>query len=175
MHPLLLSEEGNKRGGVNTASKIVLGIDPGYARMGWAVIEVDERGGSALIACGCIETEKDEPHERRLAQIASEIRVLFEVHCPSKLIIEKLLFTKNQTTGLAVAEARGVVLAVAGALGCVVEEVGPKQVKLAVTGYGNADKQQVQEMVKRLLNLSAVPQPDDAADACAVAMAGGGC
>ena len=143
--------------------------------MGWAVVEVDERGVSTLIACGCIETDKDELHERRLARIATEIRALFEAHRPIKLIIEKLLFTKNQTTGLAVAEARGVVLAVAGALGCAVEEVGPKQVKLAVTGYGNADKQQVQEMVKRLLNLNAVPRPDDAADACAVAMAGRGC
>ena len=133
---------------------------------------VDGRGRLSLTACGCIETSKSDTHERRLAQIATEARSLFETHRPSKLVIEKLLFTKNQTTGLAVAEARGVVLAIAGAFDCPVEEVGPKQVKVAVTGYGNAEKRQVQEMVKRLLELKDVPKPDDAADACAVAIAG---
>ncbi len=156
-------------------ARILLGIDPGYGRMGWAVLNMDERGRPSLTACGCIETDKDEPHEQRLARIATEIRGLFEVHRPSKMVIEKLLFTKNQTTGLAVAEARGVVLAIAGSFGCAVEEVGPKQVKVAVTGYGGAEKQQVQEMVKRLLGLNAIPKPDDAADACAVAIAGAGC
>ncbi len=100
------------------------------------------------------------------------MRALFEKYEPSRLVVEKLLFTKNQTTGIAVAESRGVVLAVAGAFDCEVREIGPMQMKLAVTGNGHADKKQVQEMVKRLLNLKKAPQPDDAADACAIAIAG---
>lgn len=152
----------------------VLGIDPGYARLGWAVLKLREEGKGGgeekLVACGCIETNKSESHERRLAKIANETRKLFEKYKPTKLAIEKLLFTKNQTTGIAVAESRGVVLAVAGAFRCEVKEIGPMQVKLAVAGYGHADKKQVQDMVKRLLKLKKTLQPDDAADACAIAL-----
>ena len=148
-----------------------MGIDPGYARLGWAIIEPSD-DGERLVACGCIETDKTDRHEIRLAKIANETRKLFEKYKPERLVIEKLLFTKNQTTGIAVAESRGVVLAVAGTLGCEVREIGPMQMKLAVTGNGHADKKQVQEMVKRLLNLKKAPQPDDAADACAIAIAG---
>ncbi|OGL71326.1 crossover junction endodeoxyribonuclease RuvC [Candidatus Uhrbacteria bacterium RIFCSPLOWO2_01_FULL_53_9] len=149
---------------------IILGIDPGYGRMGWAVV----RNGRTLelIAAGCIETTSDLAHAKRLSQIAIEVRELLETHRPDRVVIEQLLFTKNQTTGIAVAEARGVVLAVAGAFNTDVVEVGPMQVKQAVTGYGHADKRQVQEMVARLLNLKKAPTPDDAADACAIAIAG---
>lgn len=148
-----------------------MGIDPGYARLGWAIIEPSD-DGERLVACGCFETDKGEDHARRLAKIANKMRALFEKYEPSRLVVEKLLFTKNQTTGIAVAESRGVVLAVAGAFDCEVREIGPMQMKLAVTGNGHADKKQVQEMVKRLLNLKKAPQPDDAADACAIAIAG---
>lgn len=152
-------------------STIVLGIDPGYGRMGYAVLRC---AGSdvELIVCGCIETPKTELHEKRLSQIANEVRGLFDKHRPDRLAIEKLLFTKNQTTGIGVAESRGVVLAIAGAFNVGVVELGPKQVKQAVTGYGASDKKGVQEMVKRILKLRTVPKPDDAADACAVALAG---
>lgn len=149
----------------------ILGIDPGYGRLGYAVVH-DERGELALVETGCIETSKDDTHAARLSEIANRVRALFEHHRPDRLVIEQLLFTKNQTTGLAVAQARGVVLAVAGAFGCEVREVGPMQVKLAVTGYGHAEKLQVQEMVRHLLHLDAIPKPDDAADACAVAICG---
>lgn len=150
---------------------VILGIDPGYGRLGYAVI-YDEHGELALVETGCIETSKEDTHAARLSEIAGRVRAIFEQHRPDRLVIEQLLFTKNQTTGLAVAEARGVVLAVAGAFGCDVREVGPMQVKLAVTGYGHAEKPQVQEMVKHLLHLDVVPKPDDAADACAVAICG---
>ena len=151
--------------------KIILGIDPGYGRMGWAVIktlgpDID------LIECGCIETEAGENQEKRLSEIANEIRGIFEKFSPDKLIIEKLLFTKNQTTGIGVAEARGVVLAIAGAFDVEVSEIGPKQVKQGVTSYGDASKEQVNDMVCRMLRLDTPPKPDDAADACAIAIAG---
>lgn len=151
--------------------RITLGIDPGYGRMGYAVIEGDV-GSERLLDVGCIETSPNNTHAERLCEIANCIRTLFETHQPTRLSIETLFFSKNQTTGLAVAEARGVVLAIAGAFGVEVREFGPGQVKAAVTGYGSADKRQVQEMVKRMLKLDAVPTPDDAADACAVALAG---
>jgi len=150
--------------------KKILGIDPGYGRMGYAVI-LATGTKMELIETGCIETQKTEKHERRLAQIAVRIRDLFDTHNPDRLGIEKLLFTKNVTTGIGVAESRGVVLAIAGAFETEVLEVGPKQVKQAVTGYGAADKKGVQQMVVRLLNLEETPKPDDAADACAVAIA----
>jgi crossover junction endodeoxyribonuclease RuvC len=152
---------------------IVLGIDPGYGRLGYSVIN-DEGGNLVLISTGCIETHKDMPHAKRLSYIAVQIRELFERHGPERVVVEQLLFTKNQTTGLAVAEARGVVLAIAGAFDIDVIEIGPKQVKVGVTGYGDADKAQVQDMVMRILNLDAIPTPDDAADACAVAICGSG-
>lgn len=139
--------------------------------MGYAVI-VGDVGSERLLETGCIETIPEQTHAERLSQIANDVRRLFDAHKPTCLAIETLYFTKNQTTGLAVAEARGVVLAIAGAFGVEVREFGPGQVKAAVTGYGSADKKQVQEMVKRMLKLDAVPQPDDAADACAVALAG---
>ncbi len=153
------------------AERITLGIDPGYGRMGYAVI-VGDVGSETLADVGCIETSQVDTHAERLSKIATELRRLFDMHQPTCVAIETLFFTNNKTTGLAVAEARGVALAIAGALGVEVKEFGPKQVKLAVTGNGAADKQQVQEMVKRMLKLESVPQPDDAADACAVALAG---
>ncbi|HJN84956.1 MAG TPA: crossover junction endodeoxyribonuclease RuvC [Patescibacteria group bacterium] len=156
---------------MNHQPKTILGIDPGYGRMGFAVLRCAGQEAE-LVICGCIETPKTEFHEKRLSQIANEIRELFDEHKPERLAIEQLLFTKNQTTGIGVAEARGVVLAIAGAFNVEVVELGPKQVKQAVTGYGAADKKGVQDMVKRILKLEAVPKPDDAADACAVALAG---
>lgn len=149
--------------------KKILGIDPGFGRMGWAVLEVETE--PRLVAYGCIETDVGDEHAVRLATIANEVRAILEVHRPSTVAIEQLLFTKNQTTGLKVAEARGVALAIAGAFYIQVVEVGPMQVKLAVTGNGHADKMQVMDMVRRLLHLNDVPKPDDAADACAIAWA----
>lgn len=157
---------------MNREPKTILGIDPGYGRMGYAALVDHGSGAFELQEAGCIETSPDDEHAHRLNEIAMRLRTIFEEHRPSHVIVERLLFTKNQTTGIAVAEARGVALAVAGAFGCTVSEVGPRQVKLAATGYGNADKRQVQEMVMRILKLDAVPQPDDAADACAIALSG---
>ena len=150
---------------------MTLGIDPGYGRMGYAVV-LGDVGKERLGDVGCIETSPDRSHAERLSQIANDLRRLFDTHQPTCVAIETLYFSNNKTTGLAVAEARGVALAIAGAFNVEVKEFGPKQVKLAVTGNGAADKKQVQEMVKRMLKLKSVPQPDDAADACAVALAG---
>lgn len=141
--------------------------------MGYAVLSVNG-GDLRLLDVGCIETGAELAHEKRLSEIANKVRGLFEKYQPGRLVIEQLLFTKNQTTAIGVAEARGVVLAIAGAFNVEVLSVGPKQVKMGVTGYGGADKAQVQEMVKRILNLETVPTPDDAADACAVAICGAG-
>lgn len=139
--------------------------------MGYAVIVGDMDAG-VLTDVGCIETDKDQPHAQRLCEIANHIRRLFDTHHPTRLAIETLFFSKNQTTALAVAEARGVVLAIAGAFNVEVVELGPGQIKQSVTGNGAADKQQVQEMIKRILHLQEIPKPDDAADAAAIAWAG---
>jgi crossover junction endodeoxyribonuclease RuvC len=151
----------------------ILGIDPGYGRLGWAVVDVSGAQCQA-VAFGCLETPKTGHHAERLATIAREVRSLMEQHAPQRLAVEKILFTKSHTTAIGVAEARGVVLAIAGALRLPVVEMNPMQVKQAATGNGHADKAQVQEMVRRLLGLTVAPQPDDAADACAVAIAGSG-
>jgi len=156
---------------MNTTPKVTLGIDPGYDRMGYAVI-VGDVGQETLLDVGCIQTEKTDTHAKRLSVIAREVRGLFDTHHPTRLAIETLFFSNNQTTALAVAEARGVVLAIAGAFTVEVIELGPGQVKQSVTGNGAADKQQVQEMIKRILHLKEIPKPDDAADAAAIAWAG---
>lgn len=149
-------------------SKRVMGIDPGYGRMGFAVIE-----GDKAIKHGVITTEPGEMGDR-LAEIADDLRVLFKQFQPKLLAIEELFFAKSVTTAMHVAEVRGVVLLLAAEAHIPVVEVKPNEVKLALTGYGRADKRQMQEMVKTVFHLKAVPRPDDAADAIAIAWAGAG-
>lgn len=147
----------------------VLGIDPGYAIVGWGVVEyISNR--FAPIGYGAVITEKDTPFEQRLVEIYESVFDICKRYQPEALSIEKLYYQHNQTTVIGVAEARGVILLAAAQCGVPIYEYTPMQVKQAVVGYGLAEKKQVMDMVKRLLKLKAVPRPDDAADALAIAI-----
>ena len=147
----------------------ILGIDPGYAIVGWGVVEY-EGGRFRPLDFGAVTTEAGTPFGQRLAQIYSQITELLERFRPDALSIEKLYFQNNQKTAIEVAEARGVILLAAEQQGVPVFEYTPLQVKSAVTGFGQAQKPQVMEMTRRLLRLTAVPKPDDTADALAIAI-----
>ena len=148
---------------------IVLGIDPGTARLGYGLVD---RQGSQLtmLDYGCLETVNDRPLEQRLLLIHEGITELIETHRPEAVGVERLFFNKNTQTAMAVGQARGVVLLTAAQHGLPVLEYGPHEVKLAVTGYGRAPKDQVQRMVQLVLSMTELPRPDDAADALAVAV-----
>jgi crossover junction endodeoxyribonuclease RuvC len=148
---------------------IVLGIDPGTARTGYGVVE---RRGSQLrlIDYGCFETIPDRELSDRLRLIHEAISDLIATHHPGCVGVERLFFNKNVQTAFAVGQARGVVLLAAAQGGLPVYEYGPHEVKMAVTGYGRAPKEQVQRMVQVVLAMTELPRPDDAADALAVAI-----
>ena len=147
----------------------VLGIDPGYAIVGWGVVEyVGNR--FAPVGFGAVITEKDTPFEQRLVEIYNGILDVCRRYQPEAISIEKLYYQHNQTTVIGVAEARGVILLAAAQAGLPIYEYTPMQVKQAVTGYGKAVKKQVQEMTRILLHLPAIPKPDDTADALAMAI-----
>ncbi len=147
----------------------ILGIDPGVATVGFGVIE-SERGTQQMVQYGAITTAAALPLATRLAQIASDLEQLIEQFKPDEIAVEELFFSKNITTGIAVAHARGVILYTAERLQVPVYEYTPMQVKQAVVGYGLAEKSQVMDMTRRLLKLRTVPKPDDAADALAIAI-----
>ncbi|MEG1581972.1 MAG: crossover junction endodeoxyribonuclease RuvC [Clostridia bacterium] len=149
---------------------IILGIDPGYAIVGFGVIEKDRTGKCKVIDYGTIETHKTEKFADRLSKIYDGIKVLIAKYKPDAVALEELFFNNNITTGIAVAEARGVII-VALIQECVnLFEYTPLQIKQAMTGNGRAEKQQVQYMTRMILNLKTIPKPDDAADALAVAL-----
>ncbi|MDO8873076.1 MAG: crossover junction endodeoxyribonuclease RuvC [Methanoregula sp.] len=148
---------------------IVIGIDPGVARLGYGVIQVD-KGVSASLCYGCIQTRAGRRQAERLLTIYTEITALFTRYPPDFLAIEKLFFTKNVTSAMSVSEVRGVILLAAEQHHITVEEYTPNQIKQAITGSGRADKGQMQEMIKRLLHLDEVPKPDDAADGLSIAL-----
>ena len=153
---------------------IILGIDPGLAIVGWGVIE--SRGSSVRpIAYGAIRTPAHTDIEERLLMIEQDLTELINKYRPDEMAIEELFFTNNITTGIAVAEARGVILCTAHKLGVKISEYTPPQVKQAVVGYGKAEKHQVIAMVTSLLRLKAPPKPDDTADALAIAICHGQC
>ncbi len=147
----------------------VLGIDPGTATTGYAVVE-EREGRLQLIAIGTISTPAKTPLPARLQQIYMELRHVVTDYGPDASAVEELFFSRNARTAMAVGHARGVTLLALADAGLKIAEYTPMQIKQAVTGYGNADKHQVQEMVRMLLDLADVPQPDDAADAAAVAI-----
>ena len=148
---------------------IILGIDPGLAIVGWGIIE-SQRGNIRPIAYGAITTPAHTDVEARLLMIKRDIKTLIEKYHPDEMAIEELFFNTNQTTAIAVAEARGVILCTAHELGVKISEYTPLQVKQAVVGYGKAEKRQVIAMVTSLLKLSKPPKPDDTADAIAIAI-----
>ena len=147
----------------------ILGIDPGIAIVGFGLIE-SNRGSVRMLQYGAVTTEAGLPLATRLVQIENDMTALIAQLKPDEIAVEELFFSKNITTGIAVAHGRGVILCTAERLGVPIFEYTPLQVKQAVAGYGLADKKQVMDMTKRLLKLKAVPKPDDAADALAIAI-----
>lgn len=147
----------------------VLGFDPGTATTGFGVVE--GRGNRLThVAHGTIDTPAHTALERRLRMIFEEACRLIERYAPDMVAVERLYFKQNITTGIAVAQARGVVVLAAALADKPIGEFGPAEAKLAVTGYGKADKRQMQDMIRILLNLEALPRPDDAADALGLAI-----
>ena len=152
----------------------IMGIDPGYAIVGYGVVEYDgSRFGT--VGYGAITTTSDMPFCDRLAAIYNDMTTLLKRYSPECISIERLYFNTNTTTAIDVAQARGVILLAARQSGVKIYEYTPLQVKQSVTGYGKAEKRQVMEMVKNLLSLKAVPKPDDTADALAIAVCHGHC
>ena len=147
----------------------ILGIDPGYATIGFGMVE-SSGAQVRMVTYGAITTPAGLPLSRRLYQIGSDMEELIGKLRPDAISIEELFFNTNITTGIAVAHGRGVILYAAEKCGIPLYEYTPGQVKLAVTGYGKAEKRQVMDMTRRLLKLRAVPRPDDAADALALAI-----
>jgi crossover junction endodeoxyribonuclease RuvC len=147
----------------------ILGIDPGYGITGFGLIET-VHGNSRLLQCGAITTPAGMDFSARLEIIYEDMRKLLEVAKPEAVAIEELFFGQNVTTGIGVAQSRGVILLAIRQAGVPVFSYKPMQVKQSVVGYGAATKHQVQDMTKRLLHLEKMPKPDDAADAIAIAL-----
>ena len=148
---------------------IVLGIDPGYALMGWGVVKL-EGSRMQLVAYGCIETKAGVPMQNRLRTLQLGVRDLLSIYKPDDVAFEELFFARNVTTALMVGAARGAAIIAAAEYTENLYEYTPMQIKQAITGYGKADKKQIQQMVKLLLKLDEIPRPDDAADAIACAI-----
>lgn len=151
---------------------VILGIDPGYAIIGWGCVEYSH-GRFSVLGFGAITTESKTPFPERLQVIYNDMCYLFEKYKPEAMSMEKLFYNSNQKTVIDVAQARGVITLAAQMYGKYIFEYTPLQVKQSVTGYGRAEKKQVQEMTKSILGLSAVPKPDDTADALALAICHG--
>ena len=148
---------------------IILGIDPGFAIVGFGVLEAVP-GRQRLIRCGAITTPAGLPLPARLLQISDDMATLLRQFKPDAMAVEELFFNNNVTTGISVAQARGVLLLSAERAGVPIFEYSPSQVKQAVAGYGKAEKRQVMAMTARLLKMKEIPRPDDAADALALAI-----
>ena len=149
---------------------IILGIDPGIATMGYGVVDKDKNGNCRAVDYGVVVTPKEETLPVRLAMLEEGVGKIIDKFSPEEVALEELFFTKNITTGIAVAHACGVIL-----LACVkrcgkLYEYTPMQIKQALTGYGRADKKQIQQVVASLLRLKSIPRPDDAADALGIAL-----
>lgn len=147
----------------------ILGIDPGTATVGWGILEVE---GSRMtpIAYGHIETSPKHTLSERIAEISENLREISKIHSPDEASVEKIFFFKNQKTVIAVSQARGAILLTLETLGIRLFEYTPLQVKQSLTGYGRAEKKQMQIMIKSILKLTEIPKPDDVADALALAL-----
>jgi len=155
---------------LGTMNNLVLGIDPGIGRVGYAVMERVDAVNQRLLTYGCITTPTKTPVSDRLVILQKKLDVIIKKHKPGLMVIEKLFFNTNVTTAIMVGQAMGVIMLTAAKSGMIVEEVTPLQVKSTLTGYGRAEKGQVQRMVMSQLGLKKKPTPDDAADAIAVAL-----
>ncbi|MBQ7802391.1 crossover junction endodeoxyribonuclease RuvC [Candidatus Saccharibacteria bacterium] len=148
----------------------ILGVDPGTGICGFGVLEVPKKGAPILIDSGAITTPPHTPLPERLMDIFDSLNEIIREDKPDCISIEKLFFMQNITTGISVAEARGVVMLVAAKAGLSIFEYSPNEIKKAMTGYGHADKKQMQEMVRVYLKMDKIIKPDDAADAVAAAI-----
>lgn len=149
---------------------IILGMDPGLAILGYGVIDYQKGNQYTVLDYGCVFTKAHTPMPERLMKLADGVQALCQKFQPDAIAMEELFFNKNVTTAIAVAQARGVILQQAARYSSELYEYTPLQVKQAVVGYGRADKHQVQEMMRLQLHLAEIPQPDDAADALAIAI-----
>jgi len=147
----------------------IIGIDPGTGILGFGVIDV-VKGKTTMVDAGVIRTPVKQADSIRLKTIFDELTQIVKDTKPDQMSVEKLFFSQNVTTAMSVSQARGVVLLIAEQVGMPIAEYTPQQIKQALTGYGKADKKQIQEMVKIVLNLKEVPKPDDCADALAAAI-----
>lgn len=150
--------------------KRILGIDPGTGILGFGVIDVDARGQATLVDAGVIRTPAHQADSDRLLTIFTELQEIISELKPTHMSVEKLFFAQNVTTAMSVSQARGVVLLCGKQHNMELYEYTPLQIKMAITGYGKADKKQIQEMVRVILNLKEAPKPDDCADALAAAL-----
>lgn len=148
---------------------LILGIDPGFERIGCAIVEKTIQGEKLLFST-CLVTDKQDLHEKRLLALAGGLKKIIDAFKPSVMAVEKLFFTTNQKTAIRVAEARGVILLMAAENNMAVLEFTPLEVKMAMTGYGKADKRQVKKMVSSILKMDRPPDSDDEIDAIAVAL-----
>jgi len=149
---------------------LALGIDPGTATTGYGLVRLTRDGELAAVSFGVISTPKDATAPARLEMLYNQLKILLEEYKPDTAAVEKLFFSRNVTTAMAVGQARGVVMLCLQQSGIEAFEYTPNEVKNAVVGYGSAEKRQVQEMVRALLQLDSIPKPDDAADALAIAI-----
>lgn len=149
---------------------LALGIDPGTATTGYGLVRLMPDGELVAVAFGIISTSKDDTPSARLEILFDELNKILKKHKPETAAVERLFFSRNVTTAMAVGQARGVVLLALQKAGIEPFEYTPNEVKQAVVGYGSAEKKQVQEMVRALLQLDKIPKPDDAADALAIAI-----
>ncbi len=147
---------------------IILGIDPGSVLVGYGLIDSDSNQ-LRLIDCGCIRAQSDDETSRQLKDLYQQLDKLIKKHRPETMAIENIFFFKNQKTIIKVSQARGVLILAAANNNIPVFEYTPLQIKQAVTGYGKAEKIQIQKMIKLLFNLKEIPRPDDVADALAIA------
>ncbi len=151
-------------------ASIVLGIDPGLTRCGYAVLRVSGSTEVSMSALGVLSTSPEKDLPNRLAEIAREIEELLDEYQPSAVAVERIFFQSNVRTAMSVGQVSGLVLSAAARRNIEVVQYSPNQVKLALTGWGGADKAQVQKMVKERLKLNSIPKPADAADAAAIAL-----
>lgn len=149
---------------------IIFGIDPGFARMGCAVLENDK-----IVYSTCLISDKNLSREKRLLFLGEKLKAIIKKHKPDIIAIEKVFFGKNQKTALGVAEARGMILYLAASKKIPIKEFTPLQVKISLTGYGRAEKQQVQKMVTALLKIKKISKYDDEIDAIAIALTCSSC
>lgn len=157
----------------NHVEKIrIIGIDPGYAIVGFGILDYDRIKFNA-VEYGTVTTEAGEPFPKRLRAIREDIEYIFDRYKPDCMAIERLYFTSNQKTAIDVAQARGITVLSAAERDIPVAEYTPLQVKMSVVGYGKAEKRQVMEMTRQILGLAQIPRPDDAADALAIAICHG--